>query len=313
MLLIEEIPQSIIDSTTKLINKMGHNVSSTVEETTLYTNDVSDFLDLLSLRFRFYKEAFKEKETDVALGIMHNINTVMNTCAPDFVNSKYTKEFLEKIQWKENIEETINKTCQIGPYDEKHVEFMCGDRSTVDFSMRGDDIYKIVSAVLDAQDGDHITTFPERGVCILPTKMYNNNMLECVISPHSVFKIVYRDAGDKFLGEDTAERVWEVMQVCYSGVDAGHIVEMDDAVIMSKDIYQRMADIFDFLHLKVAKSDAIWPLEFDNTTYLISTADFMQKEQEMGRALLDKFLNIYRQILDLNEDVDKYMKGDRPK
>ncbi len=141
---------------------------------------------------------------------------------------------------------------------------------------------------------------------------YNNSM-ECVISPNSKFKITYRDGENRFLGEDTPERVWEVMQVCYSGVDAGHIVDCDDAVIMSKDIYERMADVFDFLKLQVATSDAVWPLELDNVTYLVTTSDFVQKEHGMEKSLLDKFLNIYRQILDLNEDVDKYMKGDQPK
>ena len=81
---------------------------------------------------------------------------------------------------------------------------------------------------------------------------------------------------------------------------------------MSKNIYQRMADVFDFLK-KVEASDAIWPLKLDNTTYLVATAEFMQKEYLVERTLLDKFLNIYKQMLDLNEEVDKYMKGERPR
>ena len=81
---------------------------------------------------------------------------------------------------------------------------------------------------------------------------------------------------------------------------------------MSKNIYKRMADVFDFFH-KVATEDCIYPIELDGTKFLVTTTNWIEKENKLKDDLLDKFITIYRQLLDLNEEVDKYINDVKKK
>lgn len=310
MKLIDTVPEQFKKDTEALFVSVKQNLPLEMDVIIPYKERVGDFLDLLSLKYKVYVQEIDMEEFG-PFSIIRMINYIMNFVDREFIN-RYPKEFVRFLDWDFDITNASATTYQIHPSDDRMVEFTFNERGTVDFSMRGIDIFEILDAVLNAEDEGTVTSLKNREVVITPKNVYNGSDGICVISPNSAYKVIYKDKEDRFLGEDTPSDIWKVMQVCYSGEDEGLIVEHYDAVIMSKNIYQRMADVFDFLK-KVEASDAIWPLKLDNTTYLVATAEFMQKEYLVERTLLDKFLNIYKQMLDLNEEVDKYMKGERPR